>query len=385
MNIYDEEFHVVSISIETPFVSVVMPVYNVEKYIDEAIASILNQTFSDFEFIIVDDGSTDNTWDILQTYTDERIILLRNEINIGNYPSRNRGIRVAKGKYIAVMDGDDIVMPDRLEKQYCYLDEHPDLTALGSNFLLSTGTKKYDPPLIHEDICFALLRDFSILHPSFMILAKTLHLIDGYDETYQYASDYDLLCRLSLIGRVEILPDILITYRKHENQISQSKKVEQNTFATTIRRKYQVAFINKFRNPDQDPINLAEVGIPEIGLAICYYTYAKHFNENQYQVLADQTIDVVYKIITKEVPVCIENGLCGLGCGLHYLIKNGFLEGDIDEVLDDIDHAIVKSFDDNKEHEHRHDILFYLDYRISNSSCINTEKRNRFISLLSNA
>lgn len=178
MNIYDEEFHVVSISIETPFVSVVMPVYNVEKYIDEAIASILNQTFSDFEFIIVDDGSTDNTWDILQTYTDERIILLRNEINIGNYPSRNRGIRVAKGKYIAVMDGDDIVMPDRLEKQYCYLDEHPDLTALGSNFLLSTGTKKYDPPLIHEDICFALLRDFSILHPSFMILAKTLHLID---------------------------------------------------------------------------------------------------------------------------------------------------------------------------------------------------------------
>jgi glycosyltransferase involved in cell wall biosynthesis len=367
-----------------PLVSVVMPVCNVEKYIDEAIVSVLNQTFSDFEFIIIDDGSEDNTWNILQTYTDDRIMLLRNAANIGNYPSRNRGIRVARGKYIAVMDGDDIAMPDRLEKQYLHLEAHPDLMAIGSYFMLSTETKKYEPPLTHEDICFALLRSFNILHPSFMILTKAIHSLDGYNETYQYASDYDLLCRLSLTGRIEILPDILMTYRKHESQISQSKVTEQSVFALTVRRKYQVAFINKFKTSDQDPIDLPEVGIPEIGLAICYYTYAKRFNEKKYQVLADRTVEVVYKIITKEVPVCIENGLCGLGCGLHYLIKNGFLDGDINEVLDDIDQTIVISFENNRENEHRQDILFYLDYRISNSDYISTEKKNRFMSLLLN-
>jgi hypothetical protein len=100
--------------------------------------------------------------------------------------------------------------------------------------------------------------------------------------------------------------------------------------------------------------------------------------------MADQTIEVVYKIITKEVPVCIENGLCGLGCGLHYLIKNGFLEGDIDEVLEDIDHAIINSFESGTGNEHRNDVLFYLDYRITKSNCISAEKRNRIVSLLRN-
>ena len=100
-----------------PIVSVVMPAYNVELYVEEAVRSILNQTFRDFEFIIVDDGSTDRTPEILRTFTDPRIRLLFNEKNEGNYPARNRGCRLARGKYIAVMDADDVALPERLEKQ----------------------------------------------------------------------------------------------------------------------------------------------------------------------------------------------------------------------------------------------------------------------------
>ncbi len=109
-----------------PLVSVVMPTYNAGKYVEEAISSILGQTFSDFEFIIVDDGSTDRTPEILRTYTDPRIQLLFNEKNEGNYPARNRGCRLARGKYIAVMDGDDVAMPERLEKQVKFMEENPD-------------------------------------------------------------------------------------------------------------------------------------------------------------------------------------------------------------------------------------------------------------------
>lgn len=96
-------------------ISIIMPVYNEEKYLREAIDSILCQTADNFEFIIIDDASTDNSLSIIQSYADKRIVLIRNEQNIGNYPSRNKGMEVAVGKYICVMDADDIAYPQRLE------------------------------------------------------------------------------------------------------------------------------------------------------------------------------------------------------------------------------------------------------------------------------
>ncbi len=100
-----------------------------EQYVGEAIESILTQTFSDFEFIIIDDESTDKTWELIQSYRDERIIAIRNHENLGNYPSRNRGMKMARGKYIAVMDSDDVAMPERLEKQYSHLEENCNIIA----------------------------------------------------------------------------------------------------------------------------------------------------------------------------------------------------------------------------------------------------------------
>jgi glycosyltransferase involved in cell wall biosynthesis len=115
-----------------PRISVVMSVYNGEKYLRQAIESILQQTYTDFEFIIIDDGSTDSSREIIQSYDDKRIRLVINEQNIGLTKSLNKGIRLAKGEFIARMDADDISLPQRFEKQVAYLDSHPEVGVLGT-------------------------------------------------------------------------------------------------------------------------------------------------------------------------------------------------------------------------------------------------------------
>jgi glycosyltransferase involved in cell wall biosynthesis len=114
-----------------PRVSVVMPTYNDALYLRDAIDSILNQTFTDFEFIIVNDGSADDTERIILSYEDKRIRYLKNEVNAGNTVARNKGMEAARGRYIAIMDSDDVSVPDRLETQYKYMERHPGIGILG--------------------------------------------------------------------------------------------------------------------------------------------------------------------------------------------------------------------------------------------------------------
>lgn len=122
-----------------PRVSVVMPVYNVENYVEEAISGILSQTYSDFEFIIINDGSADNTAGVVKNIRDSRIIFIDSLENKGNYNRRNEGCRLSKGKYICVMDGDDMAMPDRIEKQVEIMESDPSLLAHGTAFVFSNG------------------------------------------------------------------------------------------------------------------------------------------------------------------------------------------------------------------------------------------------------
>jgi glycosyltransferase involved in cell wall biosynthesis len=116
----------------SPKISVVMPVYNGKEYLALAVESILRQTFADFEFIIINDGSTDNSADIAASYEDPRIKLLHNDKNLGLIPSFNRGLENSRGEYIARMDADDIAFPDRFKKQVAFLDDHPDIALCGS-------------------------------------------------------------------------------------------------------------------------------------------------------------------------------------------------------------------------------------------------------------
>ncbi len=181
-----------------PKVSVVMPVYNNEKYLRIAIASILNQTFKDFEFIVINDGSTDGTREILESYNDSRIVLIHQE-NIGLTKSLNKGIALAKGEYIARQDADDISMPERLEKQIEFLESHNNLALIGTAVKIIDGrgayihTRKY--PCDYSSIQKIIKQDNLFCHGSVIFKRQSFFEVGGYREIFFTTQDYDLWLR----------------------------------------------------------------------------------------------------------------------------------------------------------------------------------------------
>ena len=290
-------------------VSVIMPVYNMAEFVGEAIDSILQQTFSDFEFIIIDDASDDGTDLVIRSYIDKRIVFVRNDFNIGNYASRNKGMRQARGKYIAVMDADDIAMPERLERQIDYLEKHSDILAVGTDCLFLSNDKLKNVVNSYQDILIALLENNSFVHPSLTIRTDILRQLNGYDEQYYYSADYDLACRLTLLGKVENLAIPLMQYRWHSSQISLSNKVRQKSYADEIRRKYQLSFINRYKSINQSKVEEADIYYPDMGRLICLYTYAAGIGDSILEQQADILLDKIFEDVSVEMPVCLENGL----------------------------------------------------------------------------
>lgn len=348
-------------------ISVIMPVFNEEKYLHEAIDSILHQTFDRFEFIIIDDASTDNSLAIIQSYADERIVLICNEQNIGNYPSRNKGLEIAVGKYICVMDADDVAYLQRLELQYQYLEACSDLWVLGTGLDFSIPGMKWTLPSSHEQLMIGLLQDNVSLHSSLMIRTDVMRKYGGYDEKYVYSSDYDLMSRFSLAGKVENLPEVLMMYRWHASQISQLHRDEQKTYAYDIRRKYQIEFINRYRNANQQTPDEWTVGIPEIGRIIALYTYASYTGDVIYEKQADELLEQLLGNDIEIVPsLGQESSFCSLGCGLIYILRNGFAEGEENEILMELDTRLsALSINWNKEQkESLYGWIHYLTIRI---------------------
>ncbi len=348
-------------------ISVIMPVFNEEKYLHEAIDSILHQTFDRFEFIIIDDASTDNSLAVIQSYSDERIVLICNEQNIGNYPSRNKGLEIAVGKYICVMDADDVAYPQRLELQYQYLEACPDLWILGTGLDFSIPGMKWTLPSSHEQLMIGLLQGNVSLHSSLMIRTDVMRKYGGYDEKYVYSSDYDLMSRFSLAGKVENLPEVLMMYRWHASQISQLHQDEQKAFAYDIRRKYQIEFINRYRNANQQMPDEWTVGIPEIGRIIALYTYASYTGDVIYEKQADELLEQLLENDIEIVPsLGQESSFCSLGCGLIYILRNGFAEGEENEILMELDTRLsALSINWNKEQkESLYGWIHYLTLRI---------------------
>ena len=207
-----------------PKVSVVMPAYNAEKYIGEAIDSILNQTFTDFEFIIIDDGSSDRTADIVKSYTDPRIRLLVNERNSGIVVSLNRGLQNATGKYIARMDSDDFSRSDRIKKQVDFLDNHPEVIALGTSFSTFGEGIKSRQVKCEADARKAkveLIFSPCMAHPTAMIRKNILDNYGiKYNEAYVGTEDYALWWELAKYGDIKYLIEDLFKYRIHKSQVS---------------------------------------------------------------------------------------------------------------------------------------------------------------------
>lgn len=224
-----------------PDITILMSVYNSRRYLREAIESILHQTFKNFEFIIVDDRSTDGSLDILNEYAqkDPRIRLIKNEKNLGLTRSLNKSIKAATGKYIARMDSDDIADAERLEKQIGFMTKNPDVVLLGTAFheIDQNGnvlaSKAF--PLDDNKLKHVLIKLNPFCHASVIIRRSALDMSGFYNEDMPKAQDYDLWFRLANAGKIANLPEPLIK-RRYDKNISITQENEQLKWAIKIRR-----------------------------------------------------------------------------------------------------------------------------------------------------
>lgn len=199
-------------------ISVVLPAYNAELYLKEAIDSVLAQTFTDFELIIINDGSKDSTEKIILSYNDERIVYVKNEQNLGLIGTLNKGISLAKGKYIARMDADDLCFPERFEKQIKFLEGNPDYVICGTSAYRFENTidegRAFNVPLDNESIRIRLFFNSCFIHPSVMFRTKVVkdnHLI--FNEDFKYAEDYYFWIDLLKFGKGFNFKEKLLYYR----------------------------------------------------------------------------------------------------------------------------------------------------------------------------
>ena len=224
-----------------PRVTVLMPVYNGERYLAEAIESILAQSFDGFEFLIIDDASTDGSSDLVRSYRDSRVRLVENDCNLGQTRSLNRGLGLARGEYIARLDQDDISLPNRLEHQVSLLDQQPDLVIVGSAYYVigETGAqvKVVCPPASDTHIRWETLFHCSFAHPSVMLRADVVHRNAlCYDPQFAPAEDYYLWSQLLCYGQGLNVGHPLVKRRVHAHQQSHTNAVRQRSNADRIAR-----------------------------------------------------------------------------------------------------------------------------------------------------
>jgi glycosyltransferase involved in cell wall biosynthesis len=212
---------------DSPRVSVVIPLYNREAYIGESIESVLEQTFTDFEVLVIDDGSTDRSGDVVRTYRDPRVRLLCHERNQGIPRTRNTGIDAARGAYLAFLDSDDIAYPTRLAKQVAFLDDHPDHAAVGAwvDWMDETGRplgRVKRRPLAAQDI--AALRLFRQGIENTASMARTAVLREyRHDENFDVSEDFELWARIAAKHGIANLPELLVRRRAHNQRTSHDK------------------------------------------------------------------------------------------------------------------------------------------------------------------
>ena len=207
-----------------PAISVVMPTFNDGKFLREAIDSLLGQTFKDFEFIIINDGSTDDTENIINSYKDTRIRYLKNDRNFGNTVSRNIGMNAATGTYIAIMDSDDISVPERLEIQYKYLEKHSEIGILGGSNIFFDGHSRFyryyptDPEYIKSFLFFKNpLSQPTVMMRRKVIIQFGLH----YNPKFENGEDFDLWYQAAVKGvRIANLKKVMLYYRQSKSQMS---------------------------------------------------------------------------------------------------------------------------------------------------------------------
>ncbi|MBL7131186.1 MAG: glycosyltransferase [Candidatus Omnitrophica bacterium] len=229
--------------------TVLMSVYNGRNYLRDAIKSILRQTWSDFELLIINDGSSDNSGEIISSFDDPRIRLVENPVNVGLTKCLNRGLKLAKSNLIARQDADDISLPNRLAHQLSYLESHPDIVLLGTWVKVVDENSK-----VLRDTCspikpfvlkWRMLFSNQIVHSSVMFRLDKIWQLGGYDDSLAYSQDYDLWLRVMTKHRISLLPEILVHRREHANDISTKYIDSQNSTADRIACRYLSNLLKK--------------------------------------------------------------------------------------------------------------------------------------------
>lgn len=249
---------------KTPLVSVLIPCYNTELYIEEAVRSIMNQTYSNLEIICINDGSIDKTKEILLRLSEEdkRIRYVENESNIKLIATLNKGLKLCKGKYIARMDADDISLPERIEKQVDFLEKNEEYGALGcyikqfgyTDFLWRMETKD-------ERIRGYLFYGAALPHAAIMLRRSVVFDNNlGYIKEYLHVEDYRLWFDVAKYTKMANLPEVLYLYRMYESQVSTRYKDLQEDNTKKLRREMISAFLEKYNlNMKLSDINISQI------------------------------------------------------------------------------------------------------------------------------
>lgn len=251
-----------------PEISVIMPVHNGEKYLREAIKSVLTQTFSDFELIIIDDGSTDFTADIIKSIDDNRIVYLKNNQNIGISDTLNKGILESKGKYIARMDADDISLPTRFEKQIDFLKANPEVSVLGCAVeIFGEGLKSYVRTFSEssDKIKVDMLFSTPFAHPSLMFRRDVFNQ-DLYDGNFNGLEDYELWIRLSKKHNMATLSETLFKYRIHLSQVTQNPTEKYISRLRQLKKQQMDSILSEYTQEEFDSFFEYCTGANEVSL-----------------------------------------------------------------------------------------------------------------------
>ncbi len=222
-------------------VSVLMPVYNAERHLAEAIESILNQSFTDFEFLIINDGSIDRSEEIILSFIDSRIRYIKNKSNLKLIKTLNRGIQLCKGKYIVRMDADDISHPERIQKQVEFMESNPDIGICGSWFEtfgeVENSIIKYKET--HDEIMTKMFYQCHFCHPSIIIRSELFEDSEmSFDENYPHAEDYDFYLNVSKKWKFHNLQEVLLKYRIHNESVSNKNKSIQTENSLKIKKRF---------------------------------------------------------------------------------------------------------------------------------------------------
>jgi hypothetical protein len=251
-----------------PTISVVMTVYNGGRYLDEAVESICRQTFADFEFLIVNDGSTDHTADVLSRHAekDPRIRVIT-QPNRGLVAALNAGCAAARGEWIARMDADDVSLPDRFEKQMNFLRAHPEIGVLGGASQFIENGELVDmyerPPLQHRDILDVFARGNPVVHPSMVIKRAAFEAVGGYRPLFVAAEDVDLWLRLAERCELANLEDIVIHRRRHSEEASFRRVAQTSLLALAARHSARIR-----RRMGRDPLTTLTVISPRTLMSV---------------------------------------------------------------------------------------------------------------------